>query len=509
MGNDNELPRFPESYWTASVNRKTYPALDKDLTVDAVVVGGGIVGITSATLLARGGLRVALIDGGQLLNGTTAHTTAKVTAQHDLIYDELIRSEGMEQARQYYEAQREALTFIQSTVEKGNIDCGWSIQDAYVYTNDEAELDKLHKEAHAYEQLGIAGAFTERIPLNIPVLGAVVMQQQAQFHPLAYLNALLDEFVERGGMVFEDTTATDLDTGEPAVVITGNGHRITASHVLQCTHFPYHDRIGFYFARMHVERSYVLGLKTSAPYPGGMYISSESPKRSIRDTQLADGSRLIILGGQSHKTGQDNCTIRHYEELQRYAQETLGLTEVAYRWSAQDLVTGDKLPYIGRASSSHPHVYAATGFRKWGMTNGTLAALLLRDLVLDQSNPYEQLFSPSRSLSAKTLVSLVADNADVAKQLISGKLDRGDQEIEELGLDEGSVIRYNGKRAGAYRDPDGKLFLVDTTCTHMGCEVEWNDGERSWDCPCHGSRFSVTGEVMEGPAEEPLKRLTP
>ncbi|WP_020616566.1 FAD-dependent oxidoreductase [Paenibacillus daejeonensis] len=509
MDNPTGLPQFPESYWTASTEIPTFSALDRDLQTEVVVVGGGITGITAAYLLAREGVKVVLIDGGRLLNGTTAHTTAKVTAQHDLIYDELIRSEGEEQAKLFYQSQQEALDFVRATVEQENISCGWENHDAYVYTNTESQVSKLKDEYEAYVKLGIPGAYVDDIPLDVAAIGAVVMNHQAQFHPLEYLKGLLKDFTERGGQVFEETTASDLDHDETPTVFTASGNRIDAKYVIQATHFPYHDSLGFYFARMHAERSYVLGLKAKQPYPGGMYITAEEPKRSIRNARQADGSELIILGGQSHKTGQGICTINHYEELQMYAKNALELDEIAYRWSAQDLITGDKLPYIGRATASHDNIFVATGFRKWGMTNGTAAALLLTDLILDRANRYEELFSPSRGTSGKMLGSLIKDNADVAKHLIGGKLDFGSKRAEELSPDEGSVIRFNGKRAGAYRDEEGKLYLVDTTCTHMGCEVEWNNGERSWDCPCHGSRFSITGEVMEGPAEKPLKRLTP
>ncbi|MFS0722547.1 FAD-dependent oxidoreductase [Paenibacillus sp. 1P07SE] len=509
MDNPTVLPQFPESYWTASTDIPTFSTLDRDLQTDVVVVGGGITGVTAAYLLAREGVKVVLIDGGRLLNGTTAHTTAKVTAQHDLIYDELIRSEGEEKAKLFYQSQQEALDFVRSIVETEDIQCGWENHDAYVYTNSESQLSKLQDEYEAYQKLGIPGSFVNDIPLDVDALGAVVMHHQAQFHPLAYLKGLLRAFTELGGQVYEETTASDLEHNESPAVMTAAGHRIDAKHVIQATHFPYHDSLGFYFARMHAERSYVLALKATKPYPGGMYISAEDPKRSIRNIRQSDGTELIILGGQSHKTGQGICTINHYEELQSYAKDTLELDEIAYRWSAQDLITGDKLPYIGQATSNHPNIYVATGFRKWGMTIGTAAALLLTDLILGRANPYEELLSPSRGTSGKMLASLIKDNADVAKQLISGKLDFGSKRAEELSPDEGSVIRFNGKRAGAYRDAEGKLYLVDTTCTHMGCEVEWNNGERSWDCPCHGSRFSITGEVMEGPAEKPLKLLTP
>ncbi|NBC68860.1 FAD-dependent oxidoreductase [Paenibacillus sacheonensis] len=503
-----QLPQFPASYWTASQpERASYPKLDQDIETEVVVVGAGIAGITAAYVLARQGYRVALVEAGEILNGTTAHTTAKITAQHDLIYDELIKSSGKDDAGLYYQASAEAIAFIKQTVEDQGIYCGFTEQDAYVYTNAEAYLSKLENEAKAYEDLGIPGAYLDRIPLSVPVLGAVKMSRQAQFHPLQYLRRLAELVVEKGGEIYAHTTAVEVSPGDNPVVITSDGHKLSCRFVVSCTHFPFYDGHGFYFSRMHADRSYVLGLEAEDAYPGGMYLSAEDPKRSIRYADMSDGSKLIILGGQSHKTGQGICTIHHYEELQKFAEEHFRVKEIAYRWSAQDLVTGDKLPFIGRITASSPNVFIATGFRKWGMTNGTAAALLIKDLITEGESRYERLYAPSRPLSLKTIGSFISDNADVAKHLIGGKLQHATRRPDQLAIDEGAIVQVNGKRAGGYRDQDGKLHVVDTTCTHMGCEVEWNNGDRTWDCPCHGSRFSIAGEVIEGPAEKPLKQL--
>jgi glycine/D-amino acid oxidase-like deaminating enzyme/nitrite reductase/ring-hydroxylating ferredoxin subunit len=510
MANIPSLPTYPEPYWTQSIEGlPSHPKLEEDTDTDIVVVGGGISGITAGYLLATAGFRVVLLEAGTLLGGTTGHTTAKITAQHDLIYDELIKQEGNEKASLYYNANRDALHFIRNTVKEHAIECGFSVQNAYVYTNDDSYLQKLQNEMSAYEKLGIPGSYVDHIPLtNIPAKAAVVMKEQAQFHPLQYLRVLIRKFVEAGGRIHEHTTATDIRQDNRPVVTTADGCQISCNRVVICSHFPFYDGHGFFFARMHAERSYALGVKGAIDYPGGMYISAEEPKRSIRSATGADGSELLIIGGQSHKTGQGICTINHYEALQQFAAQHFEVQEISYRWSAQDLVTGDRLPYIGRITDNTPDIYIATGFKKWGMTSSSAAALLIRDLVQERDNPYAELFTPSRSLSLKTLKNLVVDNFDVAKHLVSGKVEMVHRKPEDLAPDEGAAVSVHGRRAGAYRDPEGKLYVVDTTCTHMGCEVEWNDGERTWDCPCHGSRFSIKGEVLEGPAERPLKTIS-
>jgi len=507
MKTTDAFPQYPDSYWIASSEPMTFPALKEDIQADAAIVGGGISGITTALLLAKEGLNVVLLEAGELLKGTTGHTTAKVTAQHDLIYHELIQHVGLEKAQYYYHANQEAIQFIKELVQEQSINCGLIDQDAYIYTNDEQYLRKLELEMKAYEQLGIHGELVQSMPLSLSMKQALVMRNQAQFHPLHYLYALVRMFMKLGGKIYEHTTVTTVENAPEPKLVTRDGHHVTCRHAVSCSHFPFYDGMGFYFSRMHAERSYVLGVKSSEPYPGGMYIRAEDPTRSIRSTSMANGDTLLLVGGEGHKTGQGVCTIRHYEALQTFAMEQFKVEDIPYRWSTQDLVTLDKIPYIGQISSGVQNVYVATGYRKWGMTQGTLAALLLRDTILGRDNPYQALYTPSRFHADPDIKTFVVQNADVAKHLIAGKLEMVRKKPEDLEVGEGDVVTVDGQRAGAYRDAQGVLHMVDTTCTHMGCEVEWNAGDISWDCPCHGSRFSIDGEVMEGPAKRPLTRL--
>lgn len=293
------IPRFPESYWIQSTILPQYAALEQSIEADVAVVGGGISGITTAYLLAKEGLKVVLLEAGQLLNGTTGHTTAKITAQHDLIYDELITKLGAEKALLYYQANNEALQFIKQMIVEKNINCGFSIQDSYVYTDSEKYISKLEKEMTAYNKLGIAGAYAEQITLQLPAKAAVIMHEQAQFHPLHYLSALALKFVEAGGTIYEQTTAVDVEENPLPEVITSKGHRIKCKHVVSCTHFPFYDGHGFYFARMHADRSYVLGLHVEEDIPDGMYLSAEEPKRSIRYAETPEQKKLLLMGDRA------------------------------------------------------------------------------------------------------------------------------------------------------------------------------------------------------------------
>jgi glycine/D-amino acid oxidase-like deaminating enzyme/nitrite reductase/ring-hydroxylating ferredoxin subunit len=499
------LPQFPEPYWRDFIKLPSFSKLNKDINVDVAIVGGGISGITAAYLLAQHGVKVALIEADRILNGTTGHTTAKVTAQHGLIYDEFINHLGEEKAKMYYEAANDALQFIRNTIREHHIECDWMEEDAYVYTNSNPYISKVINEFKAYEKLGINGAFAESISLPIQIKAAVIMKNQAQFHPLKYLTKLVEQMTQKGVEIYEHTTAIDVERGTQPKVVTRDGYKITCENVIACSHFPFYDA-GFYFSRMYAERSYIIAVKTEKDYPGGMYISAEDPIRSLRYANV-NGEKLVLIAGENHKTGQGVPMMQHYEALQSFGDEVFGIKEIPYRWSTQDFTTLDKVPYIGQMNNGTPNIFVATGYRKWGMTNGTAAALLLTDLVLKKENRYHELYTPSRFYADPSVKKFISMNMDVAKHLIEGKLEFALRKPEDLTNDEGAVVSVNGKRAGAYKDEEGKLHIVDTTCTHMGCELEWNSGDRTWDCPCHGSRFSIDGDVVEGPAQKPLKKV--
>lgn len=478
------------------------------MEVDVAIVGGGITGITTAYVLAKEGYKVAVIEAGRLFNGTTGHTTAKVTAQHGLIYDELIAHFGKEQARLYYEAQMEAKKYIEENIKALNIDCEFEEQDAYIYTTEETYVEQIEKEALAYDVLGIKGGITQTIDLPLNIKSAIVMKNQAQFHPLAYLKKLVEEITNMGGQIFENTVAVDIIEGKKPTVVMQDEFRVVCEQVICCTHFPFYDGFGqgAYFTRMYPDRSYVLAVKMDFDFPGGMYLSASSPNRSLRQVTI-HGEKYVLLAGESHKTGQGISTIKYYEALADYGKQYFGVKEIAYRWSAQDLTTLDKVPYIGRITDKRGNIFIATGFRKWGMTNSTVAALLIKDLIQANHNRYEALFSPSRFVADPSLKTFIQENVDVAKHLIRGKLQIVPTTIEKLANDEAGYVLMNGQKAGAYKDHDGKVHIVDTTCKHLGCEVEWNSGERTWDCPCHGSRYSIDGEVYEGPTLQPLDQI--
>ncbi|RYL88967.1 FAD-dependent oxidoreductase [Sporolactobacillus sp. THM7-4] len=498
------IPDETSSIWFDTVHLPSFQLLKENLVTEVTIVGAGITGITSAYLLAKAGLKVALIDAGQLCSGTTGHTTAKITAQHSLIYDELIGHVGEEKARLYYKANQEAVDWIANMVRKHDIHCDFQEQPAIVYAEMEKEAGKIEKELEAYNKLGIPCRVANSLDLPLQVKKALIMPHQAQFHPLMYLHFLISRLAKMDVPIYEQTMAVDIEESGSCIVRTEEGYRITSRDVLICSHFPFYDK-GFYFARMYPERSYLMAVETENPIPEGMYISAGEPKRSIRS--LSAGKPVVLVGGENHKTGRGENTSLHFQKLAHFAGDVLGKMKIINHWSAQDYTTLDKIPYIGRLSSAKKHIYVATGFRKWGMTSGTLAARLLSDQILERDNPYSSVFSPSRFAADPMVRRFVIENSKVAAHLIKGKIERARTSVDDLENDQGIIISLNGKRAGAYKDEKGKIVVVDTTCTHMGCEVNWNQGERTWDCPCHGSRYKPTGEVIDGPARKPLNLL--
>ncbi len=511
MPNHSKISSYPASLWMEQDSAGAFSPLTEDLSADVTIIGAGITGITTAYLLAKEGLKVALLEAGKVIGGTTGFTTAKISSQHGLIYQDLIKQHGQEKARLYYEANQEGLSFIQDSINNLQIDCDFHTLPSFVYSTSKEMQQKVEEEANAYLKLGIDGGFahSEDLALPLSLKNGVMMRDQAQFHPVKYLNGLLRAFTELGGKVYEDTRATDIQK-DSSIVETENGFEVKSNHIIVSTHYPFNDMNGLLFSRLHVERSYALAAKINkGNIPDGMYLSADKPTRSIRSATGPNGEKLLLLGGEGHPTGQnDRDTSTHYEKLVSFGTKYFDIEDITFHWSSQDIFSLDNLPYIGPIKKGSENVLIATAFAKWGMTNGTIAACILKDTILNKENRYTDLFHPSRNeMDFSSAKNFVKENATVAKELIKGKIKRESRSIEELEHDEGGIIQLDGKKVGAYKDKEGTCHLLKPICTHMGCDVVWNDAERSWDCPCHASRFSYKGDVLEGPATKPLKRV--
>ncbi|MDF2613049.1 MAG: FAD-dependent oxidoreductase [Clostridia bacterium] len=488
----------PRSFWLAETTYPEYPVLSENLNVDVAIVGGGIAGITSAYWLSKEGLRTAVIEADHILRGTTGHTTAKITSQHGLIYHKTKNGLGEELARQYAIANESAIRMIQKIVTENHIDCDYMPQSAYVYTLQDKYVDKIYDEAKTAASLGIKATYAEETPLPFKVKAAVRFDNQAQFHPLKFLLALTKEMTNKGTLIFEQTRVVDIEENGSYILTTDKGNKITAKKVIIASHYPFYNKPAIYFARIYQKRSYVVAVKTKEKYTGGMYISAEDPTRSLRNQPFGT-SELILVGGENHKSGQGKDEAAHYEALADFADEIFTVEDIPYRWSTQDCITLDNIPYVGHFTSKTPNMYITTGFQKWGMTNSMASAMLLRDLIIHGKSPWQDVYTPSRKISPLSAKNFVVQNLNVAFEITKGKLSPLSKDIE-LNPGEARIIELEGERTGAYRDEEGTLYLVNTTCPHMGCELFWNEAEKSWDCPCHGSRFSYKGDIIEGPS---------
>jgi len=503
---EKAFSKSPESYWIASTPETNYPALAEDIKTDILIVGGGITGINTAYLLQKEGFDVTIIDSGRIALSTSGHTTAKITSLHDLKYSRLINQLGSEGAYKYGEINQNAILMIEKIISENKIQCDFSRQPSYVYTQDEKYIEEIEKEVNAASSIDLPASYKSTIPLPIEIQGAVCFENQAQFHPRKYLLALADVFVKNGGHIYENTTALDIHKDRDCITSTRNGLSITSGKVVIASHFPFYDGGGLYSARMFPERSYVIAVKAPVNVPGGMYISYENPIRSVRTQPLEKDEQLLIIGGEHHKTGQDDCEKYHYTNLIKFADDNFKATEAPYRWSAQDYTAMNEIPFIGPISANSISIFIATAFQKWGMTTSAVSAMIIKEFITTGKSYVEEIFSPSRFTPVSSAKNFVKENLNVADNLISGKLQKLQEDIN-LELGEGKAVQFDGKKAGAYRDMDGNLFIVDTTCKHLGCEVHWNSAEKTWDCPCHASRYSYDGTVIEGPALRPLDRL--
>jgi glycine/D-amino acid oxidase-like deaminating enzyme/nitrite reductase/ring-hydroxylating ferredoxin subunit len=498
------LPGTPESYWIATTPESHYPIQTEDVEADVAIIGGGIVGITSALLLKEAGLSVAVVEAGRILHGVSGQTTAKITSQHHLIYDRLISHFGKEQALQYAESNQAAIGKIASLVKSHSIDCDFLRKPAYVYAGSRGSVENIHREAEAAQSLGIPASFEENLPLPFETHGAVRFSNQAQFHPRKYLCALSRQIPGNGCHIFENTRALEIEGEGPVRIKTDKG-TVNAQDIVQATHFPINDKPGMLFSKLHQSRSYVLGVHMEESLPEGMFINAEHPARSLRSQPEGDGE-LVLVAGEEHRTGEGGNTKDHYRKLEDWVRSIYSVKSVDYHWSTQDVITADHVPYIGRITSDSKHSYLATGFRKWGMTTGTVAAMIITDMILGRDNPWEKVYDPSRFTPIESAKTLISQALESGKGLVGARVLPVPEDASKISPGWGDIVKLHGERVAAYRDDQGVLHTLDPSCRHMGCIVSWNDAERTWDCPCHGSRYNVRGEVVHNPAVHGLKK---
>ena len=490
------------SLWLATAEIDEFPALEGDIQVDVAVVGAGITGVTVAHFLKREGKSVALLEMRRIGLGTTGNTTAKLTVGHSLVYAKLSSSHGPDSARLYAESNREAISQMDTLATELGIDCDWEPASNYVYTAS-GRLDRLEDELEAMRRAGILAEMTRETDLPFPVAGAIRVDEQAQFHPLKYLAGLVARIPGDGSHVFEQTLATGVKSGETAIVETSSG-RVLAKHVVVASQLPFLDR-GLFFAKAHPHKSFAVSAGVAeAQAPRGMYISIDEPTRSIRSAPSGDGRRQLIVGGESRRPGDEQNDEDAYRALDEFMRAEFGV-EAELRWSAHDYVPADGLPYIGRLRRGDERLHVATGFAKWGLTKGMIAARIITDSIVGRPNQWAALYDTRRWTPRASAVSLAAENGRVARRFVADRI-RPRSAGQDIAPGEGAVVRVGLRHQAVYRDESGETHVLSARCPHLGCLVAWSEADKAWECPCHGSRFSAEGRLLQGPATTGLAR---
>ena len=502
-------------YWTDTGSFPAFTTIDRDTDVDVVVIGGGITGLTAAYLLLTAGKSVAVIERGTCGDVDTGHTTAHVTMVTDTRLNELVRRFGRSHAQAVWDAGLAAIDQIASIVEERQIDCAFEWVPGYLHAPsprpgaseirsfESSEIKSLEDDATLATELGFAASFIS----DVPFVGGPGVQfpDQARFHPRKYLRGLAQAVRASGGEIFEHS-AVEQFYQEP-IRVQANGRRLRCQDIVIATHNPIAGLSGMMSATLFQSKlalytSYVIaGRVARATVPDALFWDTADPYHYLRLDPQPDQD-VVIFGGEDHKTGQVSDTNACYAQLEAALLARIPTIALSHRWSGQVIETPDGLPYIGKMAE---HQYVATGFGGNGMTFGTLAALMIADAIQGRKNPWTELFDPGRTAIRHGLWDYLKENTDYPYYMMRARVAGGEsRSLRSVKPGYGKIVQQDGNCIAVYRRPDGSLTLRSATCTHMGCTVGWNEAERTWDCPCHGSRFTPEGEVISGPAERAL-----
>lgn len=477
-----------ESIWKKTCKLQEYPCLNNDIECDVCVIGGGITGILTAFLLQERGKKVVVLERDRIGSGATGNTTAKITSQHGIFYDRLIKTVGKDYARQYANAHQNAIEDYRNIINRYNISCSFEEKSSFVYSVN--KNNQFENELKAAKLLGLPVQKAKITELPFTVADGLELQGQAQFHPLEFLKEI----------------AKDLDIYEKTLVLRVENQKIytdcgnvLAHDIVFAAHFPFVNFPGMYFMRMHQSRSYVLALKNAGNL-NGMYLDCGQNGLSFRSY-----NEYLLLGGMGHRTGKfpENSP---YDELRKIKEKFYPESEEFAFWSAQDCMPHDGMPFIGRYSRKQNHWYVASGFKKWGMTGAMTAARIISSEICGESSQYAEVFSPARLHLRAGITEALKDTAQTFYSIGKEKLEIPKEKLESIPKGSAGVIKYNGEKVGVYRSENGENHFVTVRCPHLGCRLEWNSDEKSWDCPCHGSRFDFKGNLLDNPAQNNISK---
>lgn len=487
--------------WDATAVHPRFAPLHEHVSADVAIIGAGITGLTAALLLAEQGRRVVVVEKERLGSGETGNTTAHLTVAIDARYHYIRRHYSPEEARLVADASTRSLELIAELVRRHAIECHFRRVPGYLYTEKRKFVAELKNEAAAAREAGLDAQWTEDVPLPFETRGAVRWADQGQFHPREYLTGLAERALATGVRIYEQTRATRVASG---IVETDRG-RITADAVFMATNVPI-DGFTHVHTKSAAYRSYALAFEVEGPHPEGLFWDTADPYHYTR-WQETDAGTYLIVGGEDHRAGEEADTNECFERLARYAKDSFGEHPLRYRWSGQIIEPHGGLPMIGGSDG----VYISTGYAGQGMTFGTAGAMLVSDLILGVDNPWAALFDPNRNRPHMTTREFITENLHFPAHLVNDRLLSRDVEArttDAIRPGEGKIVEVAGTKVAAFRDDQGVLQCLSPVCPHMKCDVAWNESERTWDCPCHGSRFTPSGEVLNGPAHEPLQKIS-
>ena len=495
------------SYWLDSFkNNYSFKSLDKNISADVCIIGAGILGITCAYYLTQKGFNVVVLERDDISQKVTGHTTAKITSQHNLIYKYLIDSVGFDQAKQYLEANEQAIKNIKKIIDNEKIDCDFEIQDHYVYTTKQEDIIKIHEEHKAVTSLGFKNELLTYTPLPFEILSAIKFPNQAQFHPLKYIFGLVDKIIKNSGKIYTHSSVYDIEQTDNGFITYTSNNKVNSKYVILASHYPFINAPGYYFIKMYQSTSYVIAVDTHEKLFDGMYINPASPIFSFKTIPYKN-TRLLLVSGCDHKTGSKIDLSNSYDILENEVKKFYPKSEVLYKWNTEDCISLDKIPYIGEFSNLMPNMYIGTGFNKWGMTTSNVAANIIVDKILGKENKYEDVFKSTRFHPIKNSEELGNMVKESVNSIILNKFKVPEKDLSVIKNNTGAVLEYENEKLGVYRDENGKLFAVKPICTHLGCLLSWNNLDKTWDCPCHGSRFDYTGKSLYAPGVKDLDRF--
>lgn len=493
------------SIWQQSANFKPSNTSIPDRVYDVLIIGAGITGITTGYMLQRSGLKCIIAEARNIGFGTTGGTTAHLNTFFDSSYDDVISNFGEENAKLLSNAAKQSIQLIKDNISINSIDCDYKDREGYIFSVEEEQNKILDDLIEGTRKAGLPINLINDSPFPIPYLKIACIENQAQFNPMLYINALAKEFEKNGGVIVENCIVTSLDEAEVHTASTSLGN-VRAKNAVYATHIP--PGVNILHFRCAPYRSYVMAVKLKDnKYPEALGYDLCNPYHYYR-TQDIGNEKFLIVGGEDHKTGHEENTDHCFRKLESYINKYYSVESIAYKWSSQYFEPVDGLPYIGHLPGNRENVYTATGFGGNGMIFGTLSAIILHDLIITGNSKYKHLFNPSRIKPVVGFSNFVKEAADVVAHFIGDKLATVKiSELAEIAPGEAKVVKYGGHTLALFKDEDSNIHAVNSACTHVKCTVSWNSAEQSWDCPCHGSRFNMDGEVLTGPARRELEKI--